>query len=92
MELDWLREDAVRKMVGERTYVMEKYGGEVLMLLPSHHRPPALRGVARLRVEADTPARRLAYAMRMTFIEGQEEAYRQLLAAERLCDTPIRVG
>jgi hypothetical protein len=92
MELGWLRDNAARKMVGERTYVMENYGGEVLMVLPSHHRRPALRGVARLRVEADTPARRLAYSLRMTFIERQEAAYRQLLAAERLCDTPIRVG
>jgi len=73
---------AANELIGEeRQYFITQYAGRLLVTLPAHHAPPALRGVARLRVEADTPGRRLAYAKRMSAIEGWKAGYRQAITS-----------
>jgi hypothetical protein len=62
-----------------REYIFDRHGNDVLICLPLHHQAPALVGVAKLRVEADTPGRRLAYALRMDCIERNTAAYQQLV-------------
>lgn len=66
-----------------RSYLLEQHGDRLIVALPGHHRPPALRGVARFRVEADTPGRRTAYALRKTRIEAATAAYEGLIENTR---------
>lgn len=75
--------DAAEALIGDRTYLVEQNSDKFLLPLPTHHQPPAVRGVARLRVEADTPGRRLAYGKRMRAIEGRTAAYKELLTEAR---------
>jgi hypothetical protein len=78
-ELTQLMQDASHLFVGERDYLLERHYGEVLMPFPLHHQVPAIRGVVRMTVEADTPGRRLAYAKRMGAIERATAALQQLI-------------
>jgi hypothetical protein len=73
--------DAATALFGERTYLGERYEGSVLVPLPLHHQQPALRGVARLRVEPDTPGFRRAYGARKSLIEKRTAELRLLEAA-----------
>jgi hypothetical protein len=57
--------ESVSALAGERSYLLER-DADFLLPLVAHHRPPALVGVARLRVEPDTPGRRRAFAKRMS--------------------------
>jgi hypothetical protein len=73
--------DAARMLIGEeRSYVMDNVEADYFVPLPLHQQPPALRSIAKLRVEADTPGRRLAWKRRRTLIERLEQSYRQVLA------------
>jgi hypothetical protein len=71
---------ATLALLAERTYMMDSSGSSIFLPLPVHHRPPALRGVLRLRVEADTPGRRRAYAKRRSLVEGYQAGFEQVLA------------
>ncbi len=87
--------DAAYALVSEeRPYVFEKSGADYFVPLPLHHQPPALRGVARLRVEADTPGRRLAWKRRRTLVENWEKALTQLQsdAQQGLFDRPMQLA
>lgn len=91
-KLTSLAMDACRALVSEdRPYVLENVDADFFVPLPLHHRQPALRQVARLRVEADTPGRRLAWKRRKTLVEGQMKALAQLAdrAYEGEYDRPI---
>src|SRR3546814_10063297 len=50
----------------------------MLVTLAQHRRAPGIRGVARMRIEADTPGRRLSYFKRRTQIEIYEEGFAQI--------------
>jgi hypothetical protein len=78
-ELTQLMQEASRLFVGERDYLLERHYGEILIPLPLHHQMPAVRGVARMTVEADTPGCRMAYGKRMTAIERATTALQQLV-------------
>lgn len=66
--------------VGEgRSYLLEQQEERFIIPLPGHHRPPAMRGIARFRVEADTPGRRISFALRQERIEAATVAYDRLL-------------
>lgn len=84
--------DAAVALAGEQSYFIDRAEGDILVPLPVHHRAPEVRGVARLRVEPDTPGRRIAFAKRMRRIEGYQDAFtllRKDAEAGRL-DRPIR--
>lgn len=66
-------------LAGDRTYYLERGAGKILVPLPGHHSMPGLHGVAKLRVEPDTPGRRRAYALRMNQIEGYRNALGTLI-------------
>lgn len=72
--------DAARELLEGREYLLDSYGADLVVSLPLHHRAPAVRGIAKLRVEADTPGFRLAYARRKGAIERWTKAYTQLLS------------
>ena len=57
------------KLLEDQPYLIDQHSADLFLPLAAHRRPPALRGVARLRVEADTPGRRLSYAKRMSVLE-----------------------
>jgi hypothetical protein len=80
-QLTRLMQDACRQYVeiGEREYLLDRYGNDVLIPLPLHHQAPALRGVMRVKVEADTPGFRRAYGARMRVIERVTPALQQLI-------------
>lgn len=67
--------EASVELAGERTYLIDRAEGDILIPLPCHHRPPEIRGVVRMRVEADSIGRRIAYAKRMNLIESYGEAF-----------------
>jgi hypothetical protein len=68
-----------RALVGEeRSYVFDHADANFYLPLTAHHRAPAYRQVARLRVEADTPGRRLAWKRRRTLIEQYQQAFAHL--------------
>ncbi len=76
----------------DRPYLLANDTSDLLLPMPLHHQAPAFKGVAKLRVEPDTPGRRLAYAKRMELIENCTAAYEQLaadIAAERF-DRPLK--
>lgn len=80
-QLTRLMQDACRHYVemGEREYLLDRYGNDILIPLPLHHQAPALRGVMRVKVEADTPGFRRAYGARMRVIERVTPALQQLI-------------
>lgn len=78
VELTRIVTGAAAALVGERTYLLDNFAGQVLVPLPLHHSQPSLRGVAKLRIEADTPGRRRAYALRMEKIDRCVAAYSRL--------------
>ena len=84
--------DASTALAGERTYFIDRAEGDILVPLPLHHRPPEIRGVARLRIDADTPGRRRSYARRMNRIEAYAEAFAALRsdAEQGRLDRPLR--
>ncbi len=84
---------AAGALASDRSYLLENFYGNMLIPLPAHHKPPSVRGVARLRVEADTPGRRRAYALRMKRIESATAAYRQLEqdAAGGIFSRPLQI-
>jgi hypothetical protein len=88
-----LAADAATELAGDRTYLIERNADSNFVIVPAHHRPPAIRGVAKLRVEADTPGRRLAYAKRKQAVETQIEALESVVADSRIGrhDRPIRL-
>lgn len=67
------------QLTADREYLLERFDYDVLVPLPLHQQTPFLRGVAKLRIEADTPSRRLAYARRMKIVESRTAAYQTLL-------------
>jgi hypothetical protein len=80
-QLTRLAFDAAQALVSEdRPYVIENADADFFIPLPLHHQNPALRYVARLRVEADTPGRRLAWKRRRTLVEQRTQAYNQLIS------------
>jgi hypothetical protein len=87
--------DVSRALVGdERSYVFDNADADFFIALPLHQQEPTLRHVARLRVEADTPGRRLAWKRRRELLERWTSIYRQLLtdASEGRFDRPMRVA
>lgn len=88
-----LAHEASAELAGERTYFLDRAEGDILLPLPGHHRAPEIRGVAKLRVEPDTPGHRIAYARRMRLIEGYSEAFAVLRndAANGRLNRPLRI-
>jgi len=70
--------DAAANLSEERSNLLERYGIDMLVTLAQHRRAPGIRGVARMRIEADTPGRRLSYYKRRTQIEIYEAGYTQI--------------
>lgn len=90
-----LTEVALRAAVllaADRTYLLNPHADSQLVILPAHHAPPLVRGVARMRVEADTPGRRAAYGARAECIRFWHGEYERLFADLKLgrTDRPIR--
>lgn len=88
--------DAVHALVSEvRPHFMDSHGDtDFVVPLTLHQQTPALRHVARLRIEADTPGRRLAWKRRRILIDQRGRAYRQLIedASKGQFDRPMRFG
>ena len=71
--------EAVIAIARERQSALDSMTSSMVVIpLPLHHRAPEIRGVAKLRVEADTPGRRMAYALRMQRIDAYTKAFRTL--------------
>lgn len=81
-------------LAADRPYLLDRYEGNILMPLALHRRPPAIRGVARMTVEADTPGCRRAYGRRKTLIERNTAAFEELArdASSGLYDRPLRLA
>lgn len=77
--LSLLVADVAQELIEGREYLLERHAADLAVPLPIHHRAPAIRGVAKLRIEADTPGCRMAYARRKGAIERWQSAYSQLL-------------
>jgi hypothetical protein len=78
-------------MTQGREYLLERHASDILIPLPLHHQVPALRGVAKLRIEPDSPGCRLAFARRKAVIEARMSAYQGLLddVGEGRFDRPL---
>ena len=63
----------------ERSSLLERYEADILVPLALHRQAPGIRGVARMRVEADTPGRRLCYLKRRSQMETYESAYLKIV-------------
>lgn len=75
--------EATSLLLEGREYLLESHNADLGVPLPLHQQPPALRGVAKLRVEPDTPGCRLAYAARKSSVERWTEAYAALVQDAR---------
>lgn len=88
--------NAARALAEEKLpYLFESCGdADFFVPLTLHQQAPALRNVIKLRVEADTPGRRLAWRRRRVLIEQWMQAYGQLIddAGKQLFDRPLRLG
>ena len=71
--------EAAYLLVGDRQHVFDRNAADFFVPLPGHHQPPALRHVARLRVEPDTPGRRLSWRKRRLLVEQRLRALEQLI-------------
>lgn len=75
--------DAATALFGDREYLVERHSEDVLVPLPQHHSAPHLRGVARLKVEPDTPGFRRSYGARKFLIERRTADLKQLAGDTR---------
>lgn len=84
---------AASDLAGDRQYLLDRHPADLLLPLATHHRAPALRGVVRLRVEADTPGRRLSYARRQSLVDAALIGFDRLRseAAAGQYDRPMRI-
>lgn len=88
LDCDILRRRLVRALTGIEEKPLEReVSDNVYIVLPDHHGMPALRGVARLWNEADTPGRRRALEQRERLIARQAAEYKNLLDDLGVCDT-----
>jgi hypothetical protein len=78
-ELSILLMQIAEVMTAGREYLLENRGGDIAVPLPLHYQTPALRGVAKLRIEPDTPGCRLAYGKRVSLLADRKAAYERLL-------------
>lgn len=67
-------------------YLSDRYTEDVLVPLTAHRKMPGIRGVARMRVEADTPGRRLAFYKRKTQIETYRTGYSKIISDAKIGD------
>ena len=67
------------RMTEGREYLLENASSDIVVPLPLHHQTPALRGVAKLRIEPDSPGCRMAYGKRSAVIADCTAAYMRLL-------------
>lgn len=72
-----------------RSYLLDRYDGRLLVPVPLHHRAPALQGVAKLRVEADTPGRRMAFAQRKKRIKQYTQGLERLKSSFENGETDV---
>lgn len=79
-ELSRIIHSAAEILSDGKEYLLERHSGDFLVPLPVHFQKPAIRGVARLRVEADTPGRRLAYGKRMRAVESYADGYKKMIS------------
>ena len=70
--------DVAANLSEERSDLLGRYSLDMLVTLAQHRRAPGIRGVARMRIEADTPGRRLSYYKRRTQIEIYEAGFTQI--------------
>lgn len=87
-------QSASEALAEDRYYLLEMYSEDVLVPLSRHRNMPGIRGVARLRIEADTPGRRWSYRERMRRLETYESGYRALAreAAIGQYNHPLNTG
>lgn len=71
-------QSASEALANGRAYLVEMYSEDILVPLSQHRNTPSIRGVARLRVEADTPGRRLSYRERIRILQKYESSYTAL--------------
>lgn len=85
---------ASEALAEDRYYLVEMYSEDVLVPLSRHRNMPGIRGVARLRIEADTPGRRWSYRERMRRLEAYEAGYMALAreAAIGQYNHPLNTG
>jgi len=86
--------DAAQALVtDERSYLFER-GGDFFVPLALHRQTPAYREVVKMRIEADTPGRRLAWKRRQALIKQYGDGFVQLRRdAERgEYGQPMRLG
>ena len=81
-------------LTSEMPYLTEQYYGDLIVAFPAHMQPPAVMGVAKPFVEADTPGRRMTYAKRRSRVEQYLDAYERLAkdVAEGRYDRPLLVN
>ena len=92
--LNSLITQAVEALVGERNYLIDQNSDRYLVVMPTHHGRPAIRNVARLRVEPDTPGRRASFGRRNELVDRSIQQYRQLVLDidSQNFSRPIRIG
>jgi hypothetical protein len=75
---------AVEALSEGRIYLLDSYADDLLVPLTTHRQMPSIRGVARIRIEADTPGRRFSYQKRKSQIETYYYGYSEIIGgAER---------
>jgi hypothetical protein len=89
-----IHEAATTMISEERSYLLDRYEAALLVPLATHRQAPAIRGVARLTVEADTPGSRRAYGSRRRLIERNLQAFKSVLsdALEGRFDRPMQLA
>lgn len=70
---------AVEALSQERVYILENYGEDLLVPLSAHRQMPSIRGVARVRINADTPGYRFSYQQRKSQMETYYSGYVQII-------------
>lgn len=93
-KLTQLAFEAAHSLVAdERSYLMNTEA-DYFVPLVLHQQAPTLRLVARMRVEADTPGRRLAWKRRRVLVEQLTAAYQQLMedAGKGVFESPMRTA
>lgn len=70
---------AVEALSQERMYILENYGEDLLVPLSAHRQMPSIRGVARVRIDADTPGYRFSYQQRKSQMETYYSGYVQII-------------
>lgn len=78
-QLTYSMREAAATLSEGRNDLISRYSNDILVTFAQHRRSPSIRGVAKMKIEADTPGRRLSYYKRCNQIDIYKYGFEKIV-------------